>query len=250
MGARVGIHNAAFRHREELGREKVGNEKKILVIEDSSTHRKLIQEVLGSEGFIVHEAETAEKGLRIAAQEHPHLIFIDLYLPGLDGLEAANMIRSLEGMEEVPIVVMSASTSEKERERVLKADCDYYLRKPIDMEDLPHLASQLMEKGRECVDKGSIEKARTEERANPYLEREERLKAIEKVRAALNHDLRTPLTVMISYAHTVARGKVGEISEKQREMLETVVEQGFQMDTMINELVKIVQDIKEAEEPL
>ena len=54
--------------------------------------------------------------------------------------------------------------------------------------------------------------------------------------------------MIISYAHTVAQGKVGSLSDKQREMLELVVEQGFQMDAMIVQLVSIMQRIKDSEE--
>ena len=221
-------------------------ENKILVIEDSAVNRQLVREVLEGAGLTVCEAENAEKGLRLAAQERPQLILIDLYLPGLDGLEAAEMIRSLEGMEQVPIVVMSAATSSEERERVMRADCDYYLRKPIDADELPLLISRLVQGGRGIgEEEGQVLRTRTP--AKPILSLEERHKAVEKVRAALNHDLRTPLTVIISYAHTVAQGKVGPLSDKQREMLETVVEQGFEMDAMINELVNIMQQVQGAE---
>jgi DNA-binding response OmpR family regulator len=227
-----------------------GRDKKVLVIEDSAISRQLIRETLEREGFCVLEAGSAEKGLRLAAQERPRLFLIDLYLPGLDGLEAVGMIRSLEGMDQVPIVMMSAAVSNEERERVMRADCDHYLRKPIDMVELPLLLSRLIEGGRgrapeEEAGDGHIElKLPGESLEDP----EERMLAIEKVRAALNHDLRTPLTVIISYAHTVAQGKVGPLSDKQREMLELVVEQGFQMDAMIVQLVSMMQRIKDAEE--
>jgi DNA-binding response OmpR family regulator len=226
-----------------------GRDKKVLMIEDSAISRQLIRETLEREGFCVLEAESAEKGLRLAAQERPRLFLIDLYLPGLDGLEAVGMIRSLEGMDQVPIVMMSAAVSNEERERVMRADCDHYLRKPLDMVELPLLLSRLIEGGRGRA---------LEEEGDGHIELKlpgasledpgERLQAIEKVRAALNHDLRTPLTVIISYAHTVAQGKVGPLTDKQREMLELVVEQGFQMDAMIVQLVSIMQRIKDAEE--
>ncbi len=225
-----------------------GRNQKVLVIEDSAISRQLIRDTLEREGFLVLEAENAEKGLRLAAQERPRLFLIDLYLPGLDGLEAVEMIRSLEGMDQVPIVMMSAAASNEERERVMRADCDHYLRKPLDMVELPLLLSRLIEGGRgRALEEGDghIElKLSGESLEDPG----ERLQAIEKVRAALNHDLRTPLTVMISYAHTVAQGKVGPLTDKQREMLELVVEQGFQMDAMIVQLVSIMQRVRDAEE--
>ncbi len=235
-------------------------ETKILVIEDSPMHRRLIKETLHDEGFSIYECDTAEKGLEIAAEEHPQLVFIDLYLPGVDGLEAVGMLRSLEGMDQVPIVVMSASRSGRERERVMQTDCDYYLHKPINVDELPLLVKQLLKSGRELAgqlgakasgvrDAKEVEEieGKAENRPDLALKRE-RLQALEKVRRTLNHDLRTPLTIMISYAHTVSRGKVGEVNDKQREMLETVVEQGFELDAMLTELVAILASLEEAEE--
>ncbi len=54
--------------------------------------------------------------------------------------------------------------------------------------------------------------------------------------------LRSPLTVMISYASTVGKGKAGNLSERQKEMLDLVVEQGFKMDADIVELVRIARE--------
>ncbi len=226
---------------------KRDGETKILVIEDSPMHRRLIKETLHEEGFSIYECDSAEKGLKIAAKERPQLVFIDLYLPGVDGLEAVGMLRTLEGMDQVPIVVMSASRSGKERERVMQTDCDYYLHKPIDVDELPLLVKQLLKTGREIADHVGAEE-RTQEEESAPIESGKRLEALEKVRSTLNHDLRTPLTIMISYAHTVMRGKVGEVNDKQKEMLETVVEQGFQLDAMLTELVDILAGLEKAEE--
>ena len=63
----------------------------------------------------------------------------------------------------------------------------------------------------------------------------------DKFISIISHDLRTPLTVMISYANTVGREKVGTLNEQQKEMLELVVDQGFQMDELISELVRIAK---------
>ena len=68
------------------------------------------------------------------------------------------------------------------------------------------------------------------------------LQTLEKVRSTMSHDLRTPLTVMISYASTVGREKVGELNERQKDMLEQVVKHGFQMDAMISELVGLARE--------
>lgn len=222
---------------------------KILVIEDSAVNRRLVRDTLVEAGFEVLEAESAEKGIHLAASERPRLCLVDLYLPGLNGLEAAAMIRSLEGLETSPIVLMSATASDEEWDQVMQADCDYFMRKPLDMVKLPGLLDSLIEekRGRRREAGEGIGHIELKVPIEPIEDDASRLRAVEKVRAALNHDLRTPLTVMISYAHTVAQGKAGPITDKQREMLELVVEQGFQMDAMIVQLVAIMQMVKEAE---
>ena len=68
---------------------------------------------------------------------------------------------------------------------------------------------------------------------------------LEKVRSALNHDLRTPLTIIVSYAQTLAQGKVGELNERQKEMLEVMVKECFRMDALIRELVGLLRDALE-----
>ncbi len=65
--------------------------------------------------------------------------------------------------------------------------------------------------------------------------------ALEEVRATLNHDLRTPLTVIISYAQTLAQGKAGELNPVQREMLEVMVSEGYRMDGLIRETVALLR---------
>ena len=67
--------------------------KKILVVEDEPDIRKLVHYNLTQERFKVLEAEDGEKALRIVRREKPHLIILDLMLPGLSGLELCRTLR-------------------------------------------------------------------------------------------------------------------------------------------------------------
>ena len=78
--------------------------------------------------------------------------------------------------------------------------------------------------------------------AEAFTDESELLEILERIRAAMSHDLRTPLTVMISYASTVGREKAGGLTARQKEMLEVVVDQGFQMDSLISVLVKLARE--------
>mgnify|MGYP001818414747 CR=1 FL=1 len=120
---------------------------------------------------------------------------------------------------------------------------DGFIEKPIDAETFPQKVLELVSRGRSHR---VYPAAEAKKESKPLVEisedTREALESLEKIRGALSHDLRTPLTVMISYANTVGREKVGDLNEKQREMLDRVVDQGFQMDALISELVRIARE--------
>ena len=60
----------------------------ILLVEDNDNNRMLVRDVLHASGYRVVEAETAEDGLRIAAEQRPAVILMDIQLPGMNGIEA------------------------------------------------------------------------------------------------------------------------------------------------------------------
>ncbi len=105
-------------------------EHRILVVEDERENWLLLQRLLQNAGFKVRVAEDGRSAIDSFETWRPHLIFIDLRLPVLGGLEAARRIRKLEGGGEVKIVAVTASAFASEREEVLAAGLDDFLRKP------------------------------------------------------------------------------------------------------------------------
>jgi CheY-like chemotaxis protein len=213
--------------------------KMILYIEDSGVDRELIRQLLEGEGFNVLVTGKPDNGIELAQNKIPDLILIDLHLPGMDGSMIARILREMPQLGRVPIVALSASIKEEELEDLL-VPFDGFLEKPVDLETFPKTILEFISKGRSY--KPEI-KASEHKKVEVTISEETRevLEALEKVRAAMSHDLRTPLTVMISYANTVGREKVGTLTEQQKEMLELVVDQGFQMDALISELVRIAK---------
>jgi len=109
----------------------------ILYIEDNPENQLLVRRVLQAEGFTVVEAIDGLTGLDLARQSSPDLILLDINLPEMDGYELAGRLRSLPGLDKVPIIALTANVMRGDRERTLAAGCDGYIQKPIDVDTIP-----------------------------------------------------------------------------------------------------------------
>lgn len=103
---------------------------RILIVEDEQDSGLLLQRMLGAVGFQTDIADNGARAVEIFKQWRPHFIWMDLRIPVMSGLEATRRIRGLEGGKEVKIVTLTASAFESQREEVLAAGCDDFLRKP------------------------------------------------------------------------------------------------------------------------
>jgi two-component system cell cycle response regulator DivK len=110
---------------------------KILYIEDNFENRILVKRVLEAEGYVVLEADDGPSGMRVAEQERPDLILMDINLPEVDGYEVTAKLRQVSSLAGVPIVALTANVLKGDRERSLAAGCDGYIQKPIDVDLLP-----------------------------------------------------------------------------------------------------------------
>jgi two-component system, cell cycle response regulator DivK len=109
----------------------------ILVVEDNVRNLKLVRDVLLVKGFAILEAETADRGLELAAAHQPQLILLDVQLPDQDGISALRQLRAQSRTAGIPVVAVSAFAMKEDRERLLKAGFDGYIPKPIDIRELP-----------------------------------------------------------------------------------------------------------------
>jgi len=105
----------------------------ILVIEDEQAIRRFLRASLTAEGYQVQEAETGEQGLRLARQQPPDLVILDLGLPDIDGHE---VLRSLREWLVAPIVVLSARGLESQKVKALDHGADDYVTKPFGVAEL------------------------------------------------------------------------------------------------------------------
>jgi len=105
----------------------------ILQVEDSAENRALVSRVLGAAGHRVVDAVNGDAALAVAEALAPDLILMDLHLPGMDGFEVTARLKSVAALAQVPVVAVTANVLAGNRERCLRAGCDGYIKKPIDV---------------------------------------------------------------------------------------------------------------------
>jgi two-component system, cell cycle response regulator DivK len=101
---------------------------KILLVEDSKPIRRGYESALHKAGYQVIHAEDGEAGLRMAEEQKPDLILLDLILPRLSGLEVLRKLKENKRTADIPVVVLSGLT-ERNREKLIEAGAEDYIEK-------------------------------------------------------------------------------------------------------------------------
>ena len=107
--------------------------KKVLVVDDDVNTVELVKLYLNRDGYKVITAYEGNEALRSARESHPDLIVLDLMLPGVDGLE---ICRTLRSESEVPVIMLTAKTTEEDRLKGLQLGADDYVTKPFSPREL------------------------------------------------------------------------------------------------------------------
>jgi len=115
---------------------------KILCVEDNRLNMMVMNDLL--EDFQLITAETGEESVEMAVKEHPDLILMDISLPGIDGYEAMQQIRSNEATSNIPVIAISGNALQEDIDRALSLGFYDYLTKPINLEVLLQIIERLM----------------------------------------------------------------------------------------------------------
>ncbi|BDA74860.1 hypothetical protein CAL7716_090260 [Calothrix sp. PCC 7716] len=109
---------------------------KILIVEDSWEHRHLLTQLLKPLGFVVKEAKNGQHGLQLWRQWKPHLIFMDMRMPLIDGYQATRQIKASTQGQDTKIIALTAIALEEEKAAVFSAGCDDFQSKPFQAEEV------------------------------------------------------------------------------------------------------------------
>ncbi|MDP3878303.1 MAG: ATP-binding protein [Methylobacter sp.] len=109
---------------------------RLLIVDDNADNRLLLTTILTEVGFQVREAENGQEAIRAFEQWQPHLIWMDMRMPVMDGYEATRKIRQLAGGNTVKIIALTASAFREQHSRIINAGCDAVLHKPFHIPEI------------------------------------------------------------------------------------------------------------------
>ena len=107
----------------------------ILIVEDNDKNLKLVRDVLQVKGYDTIEAGSAEDGIVLAGERKPDLILMDIQLPGMNGIEALKVLRADDSTAHIPIIAVTASVMQQDRNLITEAGFDGYVGKPINLKE-------------------------------------------------------------------------------------------------------------------
>lgn len=135
--------------------------KRVLVVDDDAKTVELVKLYLNRDGYRVLTAYDGAEALRLARESHPNLIVLDLMLPGIDGLQVC---RTLREESDVPIIMLTARTTDQDKLTGLELGADDYVTKPFSPRELAarvravlrRLPGEALERGPEEIQHGEL----------------------------------------------------------------------------------------------
>ncbi len=114
--------------------------KRLLLVEDNEMNADMLSRRLTRRDFEVRLAKDGEEGVRMAKEDPPDLILMDMSLPVMTGWEATQVLRQDDATRQIPVIALTAHAMAEDRQRALDAGCDDYDTKPV---DLPRLLGKI-----------------------------------------------------------------------------------------------------------
>ena len=117
----------------------------VLYIEDHPDNMMLVRRILQKDSYTLLEARCGLQGLSIAESQHLDLILLDINLPDIDGYEVVRRMRASSSawLAHIPIVAITANALKGDAEKALRAGCNHYVTKPINIQELIEMVESL-----------------------------------------------------------------------------------------------------------
>jgi len=133
--------------RRQAGRIDAPEGTRVLIIDDSRTVVAALSHMLRQSGYDPIGAGDAERGLELAISEKPHLIFLDIVLPGLNGFAALRRLRKDERTHKIPVIMISGNPQAAERFYLERIGADDFMKKPFGRAEVFSRIEKLVRQG-------------------------------------------------------------------------------------------------------
>lgn len=128
--------------------ETCGPPTTVLLCDDESVLRTLVRATLESDDYAIVEASDGEESLELARRFRPHIVVLDMMMPGRSGIEVLRELRADPELADIPVVMLTARARTDDRDAALEAGADRYLAKPFSPLELISVVESLLEQGR------------------------------------------------------------------------------------------------------
>ena len=122
----------------------------ILIVEDNEKNMKLVRDILRHQGHATLEAVTGTDGVRLALEERPDLVLMDIQLPDIDGIQALGQIRAEPLLDATPVLAVSASVMPDEQQKIVTSGFDAFIIKPINLKQFRDTVKRFLAQGRKA----------------------------------------------------------------------------------------------------
>ena len=120
----------------------------ILIVEDNEKNMKLVRDILRHKGYETLEAVTGAEGVRLAREQRPDLVLMDIQLPDFDGITALRRIREDTSLDAVPVIAVSASVMPGDQQKIVGSGFDAFVGKPINLKQFVDTVQRFLAEGR------------------------------------------------------------------------------------------------------
>ena len=121
--------------------------KKVLIVEDNEKNLKLFKLILESKGYTSITATNGKDGIRVAAEQMPDLILMDIQMPVMGGVDALRALKESEKTRSIPVIASTAFAMKGDKELFLDFGFDAYISKPIRVKEFLEAIESALKKG-------------------------------------------------------------------------------------------------------
>ncbi|UCE20955.1 MAG: response regulator [Candidatus Aminicenantes bacterium] len=197
----------------------------ILVIDDDESMRDSCAQILTKDGYQAEIANDGYSGLEQIKEKKPDLVLIDLKMPGINGLEVLEKTREIDP-NIITVVITGYATVESAVE-AMKIGAYDFLPKPFTPDELRIIIKRGLEK------RNLIQETESLKREKKLME--------ENFITMVSHQLRSPLVVILQYFEVILRGMVGDVSERQKEMIKKAQNRLENLMNLINDWLDVAR---------